>query len=326
MDHFSLPKLNLLIWTSSFLFLIFALIFPDQMEIVEVPLFIFFVALIGIPHGATDHLIYKYNQILNGKSFSMSRFLIPYLVGMGCFSILWILFPGLSLLVFLLISAYHFGQSQFVFVNLPEKHLLKRIHYILWGSWVLSCIILLNLTMSEPILANIIDIQSLWWKQLTENRGWLITGLTASNGLLLIYFYMNKWIRFSNLIIESLSMLLLWLIANYTSLLISFMVYFCLWHGLKSIHLEIRLLQKVEKNYSISRFVKDAFPFSMISLVGIAGLIYATYYWNPSFSVYMMFFILVSILTLPHFAFINRFYDLFSGHSKPINPSSSPVN
>jgi len=78
---------------------------------------------IGIPHGALDHLLVPlFNQ---GKS--RTQILVRYVIHMFAMLVLWYISPSLALLIFLLFSAWHFGESD------GETWGLIRLESFLWG-------------------------------------------------------------------------------------------------------------------------------------------------------------------------------------------------
>ena len=92
------------------------------------------VVILGLPHGALDPLVAR--QLWGAREFfTMTRFLILYAgIAMLCAAV-WMLAPNAALVVFLIISAYHFGsdwedlspawgQNAFglVIVSLPTVH------------------------------------------------------------------------------------------------------------------------------------------------------------------------------------------------------------
>ena len=73
-----------------------------------------FILLLGIPHGAIDHVLF-----FKKRKMSQTKFYSIYLGLSFLFVILWHILPVISLILFLLISAFHFGESQFadIFFN-----------------------------------------------------------------------------------------------------------------------------------------------------------------------------------------------------------------
>ena len=98
----------------------------------------FFILLIGIPHGAIDHILF-----FKKRSLSQLKFYSIYLGLILLFLVLWIYLPFWSLLFFLLISAFHFGESQFS--DIDTDKFLKYSLFSFWGIALLSTLMYYNL-------------------------------------------------------------------------------------------------------------------------------------------------------------------------------------
>jgi len=266
------------------------------------------IVLLGLPHGATDHVIFSYNQKKRGFSFSLGKFLGSYGMAMLGYALLWYVFPVLSLIIFILISAYHFGQSQLSYLKLAEDDLSKQILYLLWGIWILACIILLNMESTLQILGDFL----VGYEFIFEMGTSLIWGIIATLGflimLVLIRSYQIGALTSRQLSLEILHLLLFPLLSIKLGLLLSFALYFGLWHACSSIAHEVKTFRREEKGYNWKSFYKDALPFSLISIIGIGILLSTLDYWASHISPLMGFFILISVLTFPHFYFMNAFH------------------
>ncbi len=62
---------------------------------------------IGIPHGATDHLVFKYLSEYNSCTACQIRFYLIYIFYALVYAIFWYLFPCFSPVTFIIISIYH---------------------------------------------------------------------------------------------------------------------------------------------------------------------------------------------------------------------------
>ncbi|MEM9524981.1 MAG: Brp/Blh family beta-carotene 15,15'-dioxygenase, partial [Bacteroidota bacterium] len=98
--------------------------------------------IIGLPHGATDHGLFESLEEGKGlrKNFS---FYFGYVLVLGAYGLMWYLFPLFAFGIFMLLSVYHFGQSNWVGVNYG-KAWADRLHYLLWGAGILLTPILLH--------------------------------------------------------------------------------------------------------------------------------------------------------------------------------------
>lgn len=87
------------------------------------------IALLGIPHGSLDlHLISTRNQRL--------RELVIYIIGISFVLGLWLAWPSIVLMLFLLNSAWHFGDC-----DLRTEHKLKPVLALVYGVSILTVLI-----------------------------------------------------------------------------------------------------------------------------------------------------------------------------------------
>jgi Brp/Blh family beta-carotene 15,15'-monooxygenase len=87
--------------------------------------------LVGIPHGAVDHL-------LETGSWNLKKapmFIINYLVLAGVIGVLWLFLPQIALIIFILYSMWHFGQAD------GKIWGFSSITSFLWGGSVLLYIL-----------------------------------------------------------------------------------------------------------------------------------------------------------------------------------------
>jgi len=96
------------------------------------------ILLFGIPHGAIDHIIF-----FKKRKITQLKFYLIYLGLIVAFVTMWHITPVLSLIFFLLISAFHFGESQFEDIKLNK--FFKNTFYFFWGVALLSTLIFYNI-------------------------------------------------------------------------------------------------------------------------------------------------------------------------------------
>ena len=110
------------------------------------------ILLFGIPHGHIDHIVYKtQNNISNLKFFSF------YLSLIILYTVCWFIFPKWCLILFLLLSAYHFGESQFS--EFKFNSIKKKLTSIFCGIIVISSLIYYNQTELIKLSNMYIDTQ-----------------------------------------------------------------------------------------------------------------------------------------------------------------------
>ena len=97
------------------------------------------VSLFGIPHGSIDHVLYV------SKMKSSKLFFYSFYFGLiFLYVLLWLYFPVISFIFFLLLSAYHFGESQLYKFNLKNK-LITHFTYLSWGASVVFSFFFYNI-------------------------------------------------------------------------------------------------------------------------------------------------------------------------------------
>ncbi len=258
------------------------------------------ILLVGIPHGATDHLlfnVFKYNKVNSKLSFS---FLLPYLGVMVVYAIFWILFPQLSLIIFLIISAYHFGETQWFKRFTFSSNNLRNTFYFLWGVSLISSIFFIFPNQSFFYLKNLVTVD---FFTSFQDKLPFISGLSTANWVAFL-FYTKE--RFSWVSIMEFGFLLL--TVYFTDLLFGFVVFFTIWHSVDAIKNQIETLRKFKPSFSLIHFIVEALPFTFISLFGISFFLLIFFKLDLKISYVTLFFIAISVLTLPHMWIIERFY------------------
>ena len=91
--------------------------------------------LIGMPHGSFDGAIAMHLGIAN-KPSKLVTFLVSYVLLSAVVVATWILLPALTLILFLLISAFHFGSRD----SIIEEKGIKLIESITLGGIVIVAI------------------------------------------------------------------------------------------------------------------------------------------------------------------------------------------
>ena len=97
---------------------------------------------IGIPHGALDVWTHRHRS----PGSHSSLYIMGYLLAIALIFGAWWIFPHAGLLVFLLLSAWHFGQADFKRWGISKGHLA-------WGSVALGMILGWHVEEVSPIIA-----------------------------------------------------------------------------------------------------------------------------------------------------------------------------
>lgn len=240
---------------------------------------------VGLAHGALDHLTSK--KITTTKQ--LTYFVLSYLLKSALFGIVWWFSSDVALALFILYSAWHFGQADF-----KEWNLKPRWQSFSWGIVLLSMILFFHVEELSGILQQIPNLAAAHLLQEIPYSGvLLIQVLTVTIGIIL------AWLNRSTNLLLTLIYLFM---ASQLSLLMAFGIYFVLQHSINGWkHLSIGL----NKNSSV--MWKNALPFT----AGGAGIIF--YFLLFADQNYVgLFFIILSCLSLPHVFSMHHFYQLSS--------------
>ena len=254
----------------------------------------------GIPHGALDHLVERERALRLGESFSLSVFLVKYIVMMGIYAVAWLLVPVPCLLVFLSVSAWHFGETDLQNAPHTPYWSLARLSA---GGFVLAFMLLTHAAETTPILAQIVqadDLALLIWRGMVEQSGVVLRGWATLTLVLTMLAYAHCPIAIDGWRMSRLVAIIG--LAFYLPLLPAFMLYFGGWHALSSFHLIQNYLPAGAKNPTEAAWNvwKQSLPLTGVAF-GVLGLCaVAWYYTTPGFDPLPILFILLSLITLPH--------------------------
>ena len=261
------------------------------------------VIFLGIPHGSLDHVIYHHErkEAMNFKS--VVRFLLFYVGFAVLYAILWIISVELSILLFILISAYHFGEMDLYGLSLRSS-LSTRILFSLYGMLFLLNYLLFQFPQVEAILlgfpgfdqGQIEKIQFLYGYQ----KEVLIASILLFLPILLIFLYQTQQLGIIQ-IISMLQLAGLMLIVFNLPILLGFGFYFNIWHaGLSMVEIK-KFLGWEDKSYWF--IYRKSWLTNGISFLMIAVL-FLIFKGNLE-RLLAIFFMSIAILTAPHMKVIS---------------------
>ena len=278
------------LWLDSF--------FSHQVQIIIGFLLIF---SFGILHGANDLLLI---DNIKEKKHPLPFFkIVSYyvlLVLVGAF--LFYLLPWLALVLFFIVSAYHFGEQQWQSLNQKVSKWFSVLFQFIYGATILFLLFTFHLHEVQKIIFQI--------TKLSIDTLYIITALKIIVPVLfLLGFYLYlKFERLRKLLLtETLYLLIFIIIFKSSSLIWGFALYFVLWHSIPSIIDQTKFLYG---NYSFKLFVtycKSALLYWGVSILGISVL-YFVFKQEQLFNA--LFFSFLAAITFPHAIVITR---MFSG-------------
>ena len=256
------------------------------------------IALFGIPHGATDHTLFTLGASQNNQKGLNWKFLAIYLTVMAAYATLWYISPFISFIAFLLLSAFHFGEAQLAYAGK-----LKMINWVAMFSGLSFLMILLlphKLEVGSYIVPYFLS-ENAYQQFLTFGN--YFTAICFL-GLIIPLLLARKEIITK----EVIDLILVFVISYNTSLLFAFAVFFVFWHSWDATTMQIFKIGALKKGFDFRSWIKEAAPFSLLSWFGMALLLWLSTYWSMSWPLVTLFFVLVSIITLPHAIVMSRFY------------------
>jgi Brp/Blh family beta-carotene 15,15'-monooxygenase len=299
-------KLTVLVIIITLIITLLGWLFPDLLAELQYPIMIFLVVTIGLPHGATDFLLFRRlqrNKLSKEKIFMFFTFYVLMILG---FLALWLVFPVLSFLFFLFISSYHFGQSNWEKIEIPTKY--SFIINLFWGAFAVGGPVLWHWDQSQPVISQVIgfvpDVSagSLQNIQLT---------LVLINIVLILFLNYKRVINFIQFRSEIAKVLVLSVLFYSTPMLLGFAVYFGLWHSLHSLLSQLSFYQKVWPKFSIFDYYRKAAPYTILAVFGFLVMMVSHPFILPGVSMISTFLIFISCVTLPHIILIEESYRTF---------------
>lgn len=279
--------------------------FPVWMQSIEPYVVLILVLILGVPHGATDLTIFKaFAKRLSWKALLI--FTIAYLGVIGLYASLWWALPVQAFGLFLIMSVYHFGQSNLAPIEYGNR-LVAILHYLIWGAAVLLVPVLLHAEHAQSIVATMTSHSF----PIPERSDLLfvIRSIVGLNVLAFVVLLVFKKISVVVFVRELIHLLVLLQLFFYTSLLLGFTVYFVFWHSLASVIDQNNFFKRRIRSYHWRHFLWLALP---VAVVG-ALLVLFIRYWLPqglvlSDNVMGYLFIGLSLLTLPHMLLVDQLY------------------
>ncbi len=252
----------------------------------------------GILHGTNDILIYSsmHKEYLKKKETIIGFYIGSVLLIIG---ILYF-FPSITLLLFILISAYHFGEQYWITISKEVSINNKFIIYFSFGSTILLMLLYLKYDEAKEIIFSITHINvemnyikyslliffTLFTITLLKNS---ITNTPLKKELLYHYFYL----------------LVFFVIFKVANLIWGFTIFFIFWHSIPSLESQIKFLYGDTSVQSIYNYIKKGFIFWCISIIGLVA-IYC--YSKEIINFNSLFFSFLTAITFPHVVVISKMF------------------
>ena len=323
------------VWPSRFLILLLTAAFAAGLRVPGWAEYLPFAAslvLLGLPHGAVDHLV---PSRLAGRApdvRSVAAVVLLYLLFSGLCLTLWFVAPATAFVLFICVTVFHWGAG--------DLHALLFFGPAgLGGMGRASRTLLLLLRGALPMLVPLLFFPDAYRGVAAAAAGLFGEDATALSGAFSPAFRLS-----AGAAVVTVALLFLFRAAGdlsgrrrdllpvvvETSLLFAFFavvppvlavgLYFTLWHAPRHVarlilldHSGVRYLQAGRVGRALARFAWDAAPLTGLALALLVGLYVAVpnAAGGPG-SLLAVYLVLVSALTLPH-AFLVTYMDLRQG-------------
>ncbi|MEC4005848.1 Brp/Blh family beta-carotene 15,15'-dioxygenase [Flavobacterium sp. SUN052] len=258
----------------------------------------FLIFSFGILHGANDLVIINHLKIKKEQKFV--QILISYIVLVLFAAVIFIIIPSLALLLFIVVSAYHFGEQHWQELINSKPKWLTFFFKFNYGMVILFLLFYFH----EQEVQIIIQAITSYKIELKLISSFLIIQIITL-AVLFLYFSLKSLNFKQNCIIELFLFVMISILFKIGSLIWGFTIYFIFWHSIPSLYDQITFLYG---KYSFSNFIlyfKSAFIYWLISLLGIVIL----YYFFKDKKIFdAIFFSFLAAITFPHAWVISKMF------------------
>jgi Brp/Blh family beta-carotene 15,15'-monooxygenase len=277
----------------AFLHAYFPISTSQQLVVLFVTLF-----TLGIPHGALDFYI---DQKLNGGAGKNHKyvFLLKYLLNMLAYGLVWYFLPTIAILIFIGLTAFHFGEIDWLGKSYTGIH--KLVYSILGLSWILF---LLSKNIHTAIDVFVLLGQSKMQADEYIHFAKIILPISqaALVGIHIILFFSSKYFFADNkqFFFAVMQIGCLTILNMLLPLWLCFSFYFGLWHSILSFD---KIRQEFEMQNSLlgwKKLLTKAIPYAVVAWTGIIVFIYFSLEAWTIKEVLPLLFIGIAVLALPH--------------------------
>lgn len=286
---------NVAIVTSFFCLWIVSLI-SDKYQLILGFLLIF---TFGILHGANDIvLITTLNK--SKKNLSFFKILLYYIVIVSIGATCFYLFPLTALLMFIIVSGYHFGEQQWqIFDSYKNNNIIIAFKSV-YGIFILFLLFNFHKIEVQNIVLQITSVLIPVFYILVVFK---IFGTLLFCFLLYLYIYEKNYRL--QILLECFYILVFSVIFMSASLIWGFAIFFIIWHSVPSIMDQIKFLYNEVNLENFKSYFKSAFLYWIASLFGIA-MLYFLFKDEKIFNA--LFFSALASITFPHaFVIVNMY-------------------
>ena len=260
---------------------------------VEVYMSSFLILTVGLLHGSNDIKII--GKVFKEKSFSYYNVLIFYIIAVISGAFMFYFIPVIALVLFILVSGFHFGEQHFHYLEHTNKY-LKYIFFVSYGCTIIFLLLWTNAEDSLIIIEQITEIT------ITKT---LLKYLVLGSLVLFILSSVSFYRKIKEPFRELFNLIIFFIVFKTASLLWAFAIYFILWHSIPSIVDQTKYLFKDINASSLKRYIKTSLLFWMASVFGLIVLL--TFLIKEEMF-YAVFFSFLAAITFPHVFVMSKIF------------------
>lgn len=273
---------------------------------IQLAFFALGILITGIPHGSLDHFLYLKNHQQENNLKALAKFLFFYLGYALLYAGLWFLSPALSILLFILISAYHFGEMDLM--NICSKtSISSKITSTLYGLIFLLNYLIFRWPEAAAVLSGFPGFELSYTNRLLliHQNKFIFLAISVFVLILIFWIYQIKHKLSGNIWLQNLIHIsILSLIVFNLPILLGFGFYFSCWHACLSI-IEIRKSLEWDKK-SWAYLYKKSLITNLAAFLMIAVLLF--FFYGDLNRILAILFMSIAILTAPHVQVISNMF------------------
>ncbi|MEO1022896.1 MAG: Brp/Blh family beta-carotene 15,15'-dioxygenase [Bacteroidota bacterium] len=284
------------------------LLFPEWVFSARYYFLALVILLIGMPHGALDHIIDGNLEGWNPFTLNL-KFYGWYLTAIAAYALVWVFFPLFSFAFFLAITWYHFGQAdaeRFTWTGW-KKHL---IHFSR-GLTVVGLIVFGDLTYASSVIEAVTAFSVETWLQERTNTDIIRWGIAGWYPAVFLLLSLMDRSPVSAKLIYALDAVMVPVLFLYADPVWAFGIYFGLWHSYNHVLVMLGYLRSEGKTVSFSWFYKYSFNFSLLSYLGLLFIYNLLNAFGQEELLVALLFVVISVLTLPHLMVVEKLYSTY---------------
>jgi Brp/Blh family beta-carotene 15,15'-monooxygenase len=243
----------------------------------------------GMLHGANDIKLLQVEAKKKSKPYDFFRILAYYIFFVFGVAGLFYILPSIALGLFILFSAYHFGEQHWI-SKISGSPLFLLFFYTAYGLVILFLLFTAHYIEVSDIIFDIIGIY------INDAYYQIALGMSF---FALVILYLTKYKQSKiNIFLELFYLLVFFIIFNTASLLWAFAIFFILWHAIPSLADQIKYLYGDLTRKHFVKYVKSSLIYWLASVITLVILFFFIDGSSEGFVPFLFSFL--AAITFPH--------------------------